>query len=47
MVCHVQEVFIFLSSLLSTHRNMKQHSVTPAWQLPVIVAAGYWVPIET
>jgi len=26
---------------------MKQHSVITAWQLPVILAAGYWVPTET
>ena len=33
--------------LLGTNRNMKQHSVIPAWQLPVILAAGSWVPTET
>ena len=33
--------------LLRTNRNMKQHSVITAWQLPAILAAGYWVPTET
>jgi len=26
---------------------MKQQSVVTAWQLPVKLAAGYWVPTET
>ena len=38
---------MFLSSLPGTNRNIKQHSVITAWQLPVKLAAGYWVPTET
>jgi len=32
---------------VGTHTNMKQHSVITAWQLPVILDAGLWVPTQT
>ena len=47
MVFHVQEVFMFLSSLPGTNRKLKQHSVITMWQLSVKLAVGYWVPTET